>query len=626
MQPNINLVAAIDLNTNDIDGKHNIFNAFICARPKHKVFLTCITMILQNVKSAIIPQSKLAFTGPGVFGQAINVYLGNVYNDSFVGKEGIINDIMLLKFNPITEHVADIYGNIYFQNKNGNNMIIQLYDLERKKIPDYVCWVTSNKIIRESVVTRNLTNKHIALMMYGQFRSYKNNLRDNLIALQPILENNYVHVFILSDKLETGNYSISNESEVLDIFKEFGYKVEFLDYIENHDLSEEKEYCDTFFKTIKHTTGLKSSGASFVPNLMYRKYLLNKLCNDYIEKHSIPIDLYFYARIFDMNIFYNNNDTINNCFEKIQNTIANLLDDPNNITFSGDTFFLGHKDSLTDLFYPWNKDRTIRLYHDDIWDDVSASRTLYHTDCALITYKHTYAPEIQYLFRMYYSKYVLQCIRIDHNNPVNIIDTMVYNILQDPNKLSFQEHTLNLLLSSEQVIEINKNIKDDIILQGENLYLKMLTAISYQIHNCLVINIGNVHGFEMVMLTRCHKSNLKKTLVYSFDLQHIVSTDIKKYLSDRPVKVFNENIYDNEVLLKYRTCLLSSKITCINMASHNHMYVDNLLQFFFDFSYTGLIIIKNNVSDTIPMNYKFLKYRVSLDDMLDPSVYFFKFF
>lgn len=621
MLPNINLVVAIDLNLNDMDGKHNVFNGFICARPKNTIFLKCISTIVNHVKNNIIPQSKLAFSGPGLFGQTINTYLGNEPNDNFVGKEGIINDIMLLKFHPITEYISDIYGNIYFQNKNGNNMIIQLYDVECKKVNDYVCWVTSNKIIRDNAVTRNLTNKHIALMMCGQFRSYRNNLRNNLIALQPILDNNIIHVFILTDKLSEGNYSLDNEQDLLSIFAEFGCKVEFIEYIENHDLSEETLYCEAFFKTIKHNTGI---GNSFVPNLMYRKYLLNKLCNDYIEKHFIPIDLYFYARIFDMNIFYNNNDIIQNNFEKIQNTIANLLDDQKNIVFSGDTFFLGQKDVLADIFYPWNTDGTIKLYHDDIWNDASISRKLYHNDSVLITLKHTYAPEIQYLFRMHYSNYSLQCIRIDHNNPVNIMDTMLYNIIHDPNRFFFQEYGLNLLLSSEKIKDICKNIHDSIVIDNYT-YMEMLTSISYQIHNCLIVNIGTQKGNEVAMLARCHTSNIKKVAVYSFDLQHYLNANIREYLNNRPVRMFDENIYSNEIMLKYKYCLLSSKITCINVYQHNYQYINNLLQFFFDFKYNGLLIIKNNLSDVYCIPDECLKYRIEFGNFPDLSIYFLKF-
>lgn len=619
--PNINLIAAIDLNLNEIDGKHNIFNGFICARPKNRIFLSCITRIVQNVKNGFIPQSKLAFTGPGLFGEIINIYLGNKPTESFVEQEGIINDIMLLRFNPITEYISDIYGNIYLQNKNGNNMIIQLYNLECKKINDFVCWVTSDKIIRDNAVVRNLTNKHIALMMCGQFRSYKNNLRNNLIALRPILDNNYIHIFILTDKAPDGNYSLENEREVLGIFQEFGYKIEFIEYIENHDLSEEKLYCDTFFKTIKHNTGI---GNSFVPNFMYRKYLLNKLCNDYIEKNNIPIDLYFYARIFDMNIFYNNNTIIQNSFQKIQNTVASLLDNPNNIIFSGDTLFLCHKNALTDIFYPWNKDLTIKLYHDDIWDDPFVSRQLYDKDSVLITLKHTYAPEVQYLFRMYYSNYSLQCIRIDHNNPVNINDTMLYNIIHDPDRFSFPTYGLNLLLSNEKVIEICSSINDKIVIDN-NAYMEILTSISYYLHNCLVVNIGTFVGHEIVMLSRFHSSNVKKAIIYSFDIQHNLPTEINHYLNNRPLKIFNENIYMNEVLVKYTTCLLSSKIICINVYDHNYMYINNLLQFLFNFSYSGLIIIKNNTVNFTSIHHEFLKYRILLDIVLDHSLYFMKF-
>ncbi len=621
MIPNINLILAIDLNNNDIDGKHNLVNGFICTRPKNFIFLDCIFSIVYNVQNNIIPYSKLDFSGPGILGQCVNKYLGNNPRASFVGKEGILNDIFFLKFEPITEEIKDIYGNLYLQNKNGNNMIIKLYEQECQKIKNFVSWTNTNKIIRENNIIRNLTNKHIALMIYGQFRTYKDNLRQNLLALKPILENNIIHIFILSDKLETGNYSLTNENEILAIFQnEFNYKVEFFYYIENYDDKEEKKYVDEFYKTIKHTTGI---GNSFVPNLIYRKYFLNKLCNEFIKENSIHIDLFFYVRLFDTRILYNSNNIINNNFDKIKKTIAYLLDDDTNILFAGDLLFIGQKRSLTDIFSLWNKDGTICLFHDDIWDNISFSKIMYAYDSFLVLSKHTYSPEIQYLCRINHNNYKLQCIRIDHNNPTNIVQTNLYNIFHDPNRFNLNNYNLILDLSNENIDKINQSTNDNIYFEDKIWVL--FSAISYQLHDCLITNIGVSDGYEIVMLSRFHKSNIKNVTIYSFDLQHSLSEDITKIINNCSLKIFNENIYDDKILKKYNQCLLLSKIIFINVFIHNIFLINNILEYLYSNHYTNLIIIHYRCDTENIIHKKFDQYKIIINTNLDSSTFFYSF-
>ena len=76
------------------------------------------------------------------------------------------------------------------------------------------------------------------------------------------------------------------------------FQVHLFDYIENYDSSEEMETAQMFFNNVKHDRGL----SHFVPNLIYREYLLNRLKNDYTQMYNIPLDLNVYCRIFDINI------------------------------------------------------------------------------------------------------------------------------------------------------------------------------------------------------------------------------------------------------------------------------------------------------------------------------------
>lgn len=139
---NIDLIVPIDLNTNPYEGKYNLACGFIASIPNHPVLLDCINRIVYNVEHKIIPSSKLDFSGPGILGKSVNKYLQNHETESFVGKEGIQNNIYFLKFESGIEYVKDNKsGNILFQNKNGNKLIQQLYNVECNKLSNYVDWV-----------------------------------------------------------------------------------------------------------------------------------------------------------------------------------------------------------------------------------------------------------------------------------------------------------------------------------------------------------------------------------------------------------------------------------------------------------------------------------------------------
>jgi hypothetical protein len=126
----INFIVPIDLNNNDKMGSHNLFNSFIACSPGNKILLDCINMIVYNIENNIVPESNLDWTGPGILGRATNKYLGLPETTSFIGKEGIVNNILFLNFESGTELIKDLSGNILFQNKNGNSDIKRIYDRE----------------------------------------------------------------------------------------------------------------------------------------------------------------------------------------------------------------------------------------------------------------------------------------------------------------------------------------------------------------------------------------------------------------------------------------------------------------------------------------------------------------
>lgn len=161
----IEFVVPIDLNLNPREGKHNLACGFIASIPGHPVLLNCINSIVYNIKNKINFESKLDFTGPGMLGRSVNKYIGNKETESFVDKDGISNKIHYLKFEQGTEYVKNKDGDILFQNKNGNQEIIKLYNIECMKLKNYVGWTNC-----KNNVNYNNNKKNIAISTFGQFR------------------------------------------------------------------------------------------------------------------------------------------------------------------------------------------------------------------------------------------------------------------------------------------------------------------------------------------------------------------------------------------------------------------------------------------------------------------------
>jgi hypothetical protein len=275
-------------------------------------------------------------------------------------------------------------------------------------------------------------NKNIAIMIYGQFRNYKKNLRNNINMLDPFLKlntnsNTIIHVFLLTDKKKDGNYSPENENEIICIFKEFGFKIGFIKYIEDCDSDEDEDFVhEHFMNNVKHKKGIDND---FVPRLIYRKYLLNQLKNKYTTENNIHIDLNVYCRLFDMNISFNKNPLT------IANEVNKIYDNPNILLGASDTFFIGTNATIDYLFSLSELYKTGKIYHDDIWDDMRFFIFYFNYDSCLALLRHTYSPEVQYMAHIFYSNYRYQHVRFDYNNPNSEYNLhMLYHIRHDPER------------------------------------------------------------------------------------------------------------------------------------------------------------------------------------------------
>ena len=182
LNQDVEFMTPVDLNNCPSFGTYNLFNCFIASIPKHPILLDCINRIAYNVENNIIPFSNLDFSGPGVLGKSTNKFLNLPEETSFVGKEGELQNIKLLKFWHGTEYVSDINNNILFQNKNGSAVIKQIYENEAKNTNN-ICWGTCKNPIKDKVViTKNnvnptMTGPTIVTMFYN-IRDKEKNLSD----------------------------------------------------------------------------------------------------------------------------------------------------------------------------------------------------------------------------------------------------------------------------------------------------------------------------------------------------------------------------------------------------------------------------------------------------------------
>lgn len=433
--PGADLVVPIDLNMSDNEGTHNLACGFIAAVPRHPAMMRCIQKIVQNVETGTVPGSKLDFSGPGILGRAVNECLHRDETASFVGNEGLHAPakIHFLKFEPGTEFVKNMKNQVLFQNKNGNHEIANLYHAECCKLKDFVSWVQCASPI--AVTNSNLPQTHakpnVALMIYGQFRSYANNLRENVRMLAPIFRGKVVHVFVLSNQLASGNYSEQNEREIRDILDEAGFHLCFFDYVENlgsHHAENEQAAHDSYFASLKNKDGVNNE---VIPDIMYRKFVLNQIKNAHCKQHGIDMDLHVFGRLFDV-IIRHPVPSPSDHMKRIEYEIDKLMvcsSSARTVLGSSDTLFIGTREPMDHLF----ECGVTQLRGPEIWNDHEFTEVMMHADSCLCIHRATYSPEVQYIAHMYFSGFKYRNIRLDYNNPESTKNyESLYDIRLDP--------------------------------------------------------------------------------------------------------------------------------------------------------------------------------------------------
>jgi glycosyltransferase involved in cell wall biosynthesis len=441
--PGAELVVPIDLNLGANEGMHNLACGFIAAAPRHPALMRCIQKIVRNVETGTVPGSKLDFSGPGVLGRAVNECLNRDETASFVGNEGLHAPakIHFLKFEPGTEFVKNAQNQVLFQNKNGNHEIASLYHAECCKLTEFVSWVqcASPIAVTHSNSPHDQTHAkpNVALMIYGQFRSYASNLRENVRMLAPVFRGKVVHVFVLSNKLASGNYSERNEREIRDIFDEAGFNLCFFDYVENlgsHHAENEQAAHDAYFAGLKTKDGVSNE---IIPDIMYRKFVLNQIKNAHCKQHGIVMDLHVFGRLFDI-IIRHPVPSPSDHMKRIKYEIDQLMvcsSSARTVLGSSDTLFIGTREPMDHLF----ECGVTQVRGPEIWNDHEFAEVMMRADSCLCVNRATYSPEVQYIAHMYFSGFKYRNIRFDFNDPDSPENgSSLYDIRLDPRRLQHQ--------------------------------------------------------------------------------------------------------------------------------------------------------------------------------------------
>tara|TARA_B110000858_G_scaffold116996_1_gene133590 strand:+ start:1116 stop:1925 length:810 start_codon:yes stop_codon:yes gene_type:complete len=245
-----------------------------------------------------------------------------------------------------------------------------------------------------------------AIFIYGQYRSFKYNLENNLKEIEEsILKNNEIDIYILTNR--QGNFSEINSEIIINIFKKYLCNVKFIkiweDLYEWHD--KEKINKQNFDKNCKHEYGKDT----FTSNLWFRMYVCNKIINDYCLKNNLKYDLHMFMRLFDTKIKkYSSDELIR---EKIESCTIN-----NNLLMSIDTIFIGNKNVIDNVF---SFGENFYLYHDNIWNDKKLTNYLKLIDyrISIQRNKPTYCSEIQIFSHIFYNISFCENIRFDKCNP-----------------------------------------------------------------------------------------------------------------------------------------------------------------------------------------------------------------
>ena len=245
---------------------------------------------------------------------------------------------------------------------------------------------------------------NIAVLVYGQYRAAEELLEENILQLKQALhsqgDNPKFDVYILSDKLESGNYSDKMELFVKGCFQKHQLTVNMIEYWEDfQDCKAYEEILSSHLNRISSASlGVREQWAT---SLWYRRYILWKRFEALTTAKNITYDYVLFTRIFDTRI---------KSLKPVQ--IHSAKD---TLLFSIDTFFLGSPKIMKQLFQFGSSTENWKNFE---WT-TEFTNGLAKFDSCLAETKPTFSSEAQVFQYIFKNITNYKNIRYDFNSPSN---------------------------------------------------------------------------------------------------------------------------------------------------------------------------------------------------------------
>lgn len=134
----------------------------------------------------------------------------------------------------------------------------------------------------------------IAVVIYGEFRTFEINLKENLKELFGEVTIP-LHFYILTENCQ--EYE-SKKKRVQDIISEFGYEIKYFEKLDDCNYFD-KEAEDSIYNDF-HSIQYNGSRDDFTPRLFYRRCLVNKIMNHISSETGRIYSKVVSVRLFDM--------------------------------------------------------------------------------------------------------------------------------------------------------------------------------------------------------------------------------------------------------------------------------------------------------------------------------------
>jgi hypothetical protein len=228
----------------------------------------------------------------------------------------------------------------------------------------------------------------VGLLVFGQFRSYEEWFESNIVEIQKSLPGTSFDIFILTDKLVSGNYSKEGEDYIRNTLDKYNITVKLFAYWEDQtDYHAIDKDMNNFNKNFLNGV-IPSYTNDWMVNLWYRRYILwnmVKLICQY--KHY---DFFLYSRLFDTEI-------------KMIRPVYELLSTPDyksTLYTSIDTLFIGSPLVIDTLFQFGGRQTN---WKDFVWTDefIQAMIPFDGNPSLIATRQHTMCSESQIFYYIY---------------------------------------------------------------------------------------------------------------------------------------------------------------------------------------------------------------------------------